>query len=116
VTQEVEKGKKKKEKKPKKKFFERRFSWYLVVILLGVLIVIVGMALGIPGGIKDRVSLAETQAAPKIQAQLDNARIDIEEGRYSVALTRLDWILEEMSDYLTEENWLKWVNYTVKRY
>lgn len=103
VTQEVEKEKKKKEKKPKKKFFERRFSWYLVVILLGVLIVIVGMALGIPGGIKDRVSLAETQAAPKIQAQLDNARIDIEEGRYSVALTRLDWILEEMSDYLTEE-------------
>jgi len=103
VTEQVIKGKKKKEKKPKKKFFERRFSWYLVVILLGLLIVVIGMLLGIPRGINDRVSLAETQAAPKIQAQLDSARLDIDEGRYSVALTRLDWILDEMSVYLTEE-------------
>ena len=103
VTEQVAKTKKKKEKKPKKKFFERRFSWYLVVILGGILIVIIGMLLGIPRGINDRVSLAETQAAPKIQSQLESARTDIAEGRYSVALTRLDWILDEMSAYLTEE-------------
>ncbi|MBG0783546.1 MAG: hypothetical protein H0S79_00430 [Anaerolineaceae bacterium] len=103
VTEQVADPKKKKEKKPKKKFFERRFSWYLVVILGGLLIVVIGMLLGIPRGINDRVSLAETQAAPKIQSQMESARTDIEEGRYSVALTRLDWILDEMSDYLTEE-------------
>ena len=103
VTEQVAKTKNKKEKKPKKKFFERRFSWYLVVILGGLLIVVIGMLLGIPRGINDRVSLAETQAAPKIQSQMESARLDIEEGRYSVALTRLDWILDEMSEYLTEE-------------
>lgn len=103
VTEQVVKAKKKKEKKPKNKFFERRFSWVLVAILGGGLIVVIGMLLGGAGGIKDRVSLAESQAAPKIQSQLESARTDIEEGRYSVALTRLDWILEEMSDYLTEE-------------
>lgn len=103
MTEKVITPKKTKEKKPKKKFFERRFSWYLVVILAGLVIVIIGMALGIPSGINDRVSLAETQAAPKIASQLESARLDIEEGRYSVALTRLDWILEEMTEFLTED-------------
>jgi tetratricopeptide (TPR) repeat protein len=103
MTGQVVKGKKKREKKPKKKFFERRFSWYLVVILLGVLIVVIGALLGGSKAIKDRVSLAETQAAPKIHAQLDSAKLDIEEGRYSVAQTRLDWILDEMSEFLTDE-------------
>lgn len=89
--------------KKKNKFFERRSSWYFLGILVVVLVLLIGALLGIPRGIDARVSLAETQAAPKIQSQLDNARLDIEEGRYEVALDRLDWILEEMSAYLSAE-------------
>jgi tetratricopeptide (TPR) repeat protein len=103
MAEQVVKTKKSKVKKPKKKFFERRFSWYLVVILAGLLIVIIGVLIGFSKGINDRVSLAEAQAAPKIQSQLESARLDIEEGRYSVAMTRLNWILDEMNEYLTEE-------------
>jgi len=95
--------KKKKQKKPKKKFFERRFSWFLLGILVCLLILAVGVLLGISGGINDRVKLAETQAVPKIQSQLESARLDIDEGRYEVALSRLDWILDEMVEYLTKE-------------
>lgn len=102
ATESVAKDKKKK-KKDKKKFFQRRFSWYLVVILGGLLIIVIGLLLGGSRGIQDRVNVAESQAAPKIQAQIDNAKLDIEEGRYQVALTRLDWVLDEMTDYLTEE-------------
>ena len=91
------------QEEPKKKFFERRFSWYLLGTLLVVLIVLIGGITGIPRGINQRVRLAETQAAPKIQSQLENARLDIEEGRFEVALDRLDWILEEMSPYLSNE-------------
>jgi len=100
VTKPVAKEKKKKDKK---KFFQRRSSWYLMGLLLALLIVTLGALLGIPRGIKDRVRLAESQAAPKIQSQLESARVDLEEGRYEVALGRLDWILEEMTPYLTEE-------------
>jgi tetratricopeptide (TPR) repeat protein len=89
-------------KQSKKKFFERRSSWFLTGILIALLIVIIGVLLGIPRGINDRIALAETQAAPKIQSQLENAKLDIEEGRYEVALNRLDWMLEEMSPYLSE--------------
>ncbi len=91
-----------KKKRPKKKFFERRSSWFLLGILLSLIIIALGALLGIPRGINDRLALAETQAAPKIQSQLENAKLDIEEGRYEVALNRLDWILEEMSPYLSE--------------
>ena len=89
--------------KTKKKFFERRSSWYLLGMVFVLLILLVGALLGIPRGINARVSLAETQAAPKIKSQLENARLDIEEGRFEVALDRLDWILEEMSPYLSDE-------------
>jgi len=89
--------------KKKKKIFERRSSWYLLGFLFLILVLLLGALAGIPRGINDRVSLAETQSAPKIQSQLDNARLDIEEGRYEVALDRLDWILEEMSAYLSAE-------------
>jgi len=99
ITQSVNKEKR---KQPKKKFLERRSSWFLVGILLALLIVTLGGLLGIPRGINDRLALAETQAAPKIQSQIENAKLDIEEGRYEVALNRLDWILEEMTPYLSE--------------
>lgn len=89
--------------KKKKKIFERRSSWYLLGFLFLILVLLLGALAGIPRGINDRVSLAETQSAPKIQSQLNNARLDIEEGRYEVALDRLDWILEEMSAYLSAE-------------
>ncbi len=92
-----------KAKMPKKRFFQRRSSWFLLGFLVFFLIVALGILLGIPQGINDRVNLAETQAAPKIQSQLENARLDIEEGRYEVALGRLDWILEEMTPFLTQE-------------
>jgi len=88
---------------PRKNFFQRRSSWFIMAIIMALLIVLVGALLGIPRGINDRVSLSETQAAPKIQSQLANARLDIEEGRFEVALGRLDWILEEMSPFLSEE-------------
>jgi len=91
------------EKEPKKKFFERRSSWFFMGFLLVLLIILVGVLLGIPKGINDRVSLAETQASPKIQSQLESARLDIEEERYQLALDRLDWILEEMSPYMSDE-------------
>jgi len=87
----------------KKKFLEKRSSWFLLGIFVMVLIILIGMLLGVPRGINDRVKLAEAQAAPKVQAQLESAKLDIEEGRYQVALDRLDWILEEMSPYLDEE-------------
>ncbi len=89
--------------KKKKKFLERRSSWYILGIVLALLIVFVGAIAGIQRGINQRVNQAETQAAPKIQSQLTNAKQDIEEGRYEVALDRLDWILEEMSPYLSDE-------------
>lgn len=92
----------KNKKKDKKKFFERRSSWYMIGLLIAGLIVAAGALLGIPRGINDRVQLAEAQAAPKVQSQLESARLDIEEGRYEVAKNRLDWILDEMSPYLTE--------------
>lgn len=93
----------KKKKKDKKKFLQRRSSWYLMGILIALLIVLGGAALGIPRGINDRVALAEAQAAPKIASQLELARADMDEGRYEVAKTRLDWILDEMGSYLSEE-------------
>ena len=93
----------KKKKKDKKPFLQRRGSWYLLVILIGLLIVVIGALLGIPRGINDRVKLAEAQAAPKISSQLELAQADIAEGRYQVAKSRLDWILDNMSPYLTEE-------------
>lgn len=89
--------------KKKKKFLERRSSWYFLGIFFVLLVLLLGALLGIPRGINERLSLAETQAAPKIQSQLDNARLDIEEGRFEIALDRLDWILEEMSPYLSAE-------------
>lgn len=89
-------------KPPKKKFLERRSSWFFMGFLLVLMIILIGILLGIPQGINDRVSLAETQASPKIQTQLENARLDIEEGRYQIALERLDWILEEMTPYMSE--------------
>ena len=93
----------KKKKKDKKKFLQRRSSWYLLGILIALLIVLAGAALGIPRGINDRVALAEAQAAPKIASQLELAQTDINEGRYEVAKTRLDWILDEMGSYLTDD-------------
>jgi tetratricopeptide (TPR) repeat protein len=89
--------------KAKKKFLERRSSWYFIGIVLVVLIVLLGALAGIPRGINDRLEFAETQTAPKIQSQLESARLDLEEGRFEVALDRLDWILEEMSPYLSDE-------------
>lgn len=90
-------------KKAKKKFFERRSGWIIAVAGLVLVILILAAVTGAARGINDRVSLAETQAAPRIQAQLDGARQDIEEGRYEVALSRLNWILEEMADFLSDE-------------
>jgi len=87
----------------KKKFFERRISWLLMGVIVIIIILFIGALLGVPRGINDRVKLAETQTAPKIQAQLDSAKLDLEEGRFQVALERLDWILEEMSAYLDED-------------
>jgi len=95
--------KEKKPHKPKKKFFERRSGWFILGGILVVVILAIGGATGAARGINDRLSVAETQAAPRIQSQLDGARQDIEEGRYEVALGRLDWILEEMTEFLTEE-------------
>jgi tetratricopeptide (TPR) repeat protein len=92
-----------KTKRPKKKFFQRRFSWYLMGFLVVILLVMAGILLGASRGVNDRISMAETQAAPKIQSQLESARLDIEEERYDVALGRLDWILEEMTEFLTDE-------------
>jgi tetratricopeptide (TPR) repeat protein len=89
--------------KEKKKFLQRRSSWYLLGVLLVVVILLIGGLTGIPRGINQRLNLAETQAAPKIQNQLENAKLDIAEGRYEVAKDRLDWILDEMSPYLTDE-------------
>ena len=90
-------------KTAKKKFFERRSGWIISAISLMIVILILAAVTGAARGINDRVSLAETQAAPRIQSQLDGARQDIEEGRYEVALNRLNWILEEMADFLSEE-------------
>lgn len=89
--------------KPKKKFFERRSGWIILGVVLVLLVLVLSTLTGAARGINDRVSLAETQAAPRIQAQLAGARLDIEEGRYEVALNRLDWILEEMSAFLSDE-------------
>ncbi|MBW6467136.1 MAG: hypothetical protein K0B06_11575 [Brevefilum sp.] len=90
-------------KEAKKKFFERRSGWIITAVGLVLVILILAAVSGAARGINDRVSLAETQAAPRIQSQLDGARLDIEEGRYEVALSRLNWILEEMADFLSEE-------------
>lgn len=92
-----------KPQKTKKKFFERRSGWIITAVGLVIVILILAAVTGAARGITDRVSLAETQAAPRIQSQLDGARQDIEEGRYEVALSRLNWILEEMGDFLSEE-------------
>lgn len=92
-----------KPKKEKKKFFERRFGWIFIGVILVIVLLGVGGVTGAARGINDRVSLAEAQAAPRIQAQLDGARLDIEEGRYDVALNRLNWILDDMAEFLTEE-------------
>jgi tetratricopeptide (TPR) repeat protein len=89
-------------KKEKKKFFERRSGWIITGALLVVVIFLLGSVSGAARGINDRVSLAEAQALPRIQSQLAGARQDIEEGRYEVALGRLDWILDEMAEFLTE--------------
>jgi tetratricopeptide (TPR) repeat protein len=91
-------------KKTKRKFFERRSGWILTGIFVVFVILILAGVSGAARGINDRVSLAESQAASRIQTQLDSARSDIEEGRYQVALDRLDWILEEMTDFLNDEN------------
>lgn len=90
-------------KKAKKKFFERRSGWIITAVGLVLVILILAAVAGVARGIADRVSLAENQAAPRIQSQLDGARLDIDEGRYEVALSRLNWILEEMADFLSEE-------------
>jgi tetratricopeptide (TPR) repeat protein len=91
------------QKTVKKKFFERRSGWIIAALGLALVILILAAVTGAARGINDRVSLAETQAAPRIQSQLDGARLDIEEGRYEVALSRLNWILEEMADFLSED-------------
>lgn len=90
-------------KNSKKKFFEKRSSWIFLGLLIALMIILVGAGLGIPKGINDRIKLADTQAEPKIQSQLDSAKLDYQEERYQIALERLDWILEEMSAYLSEE-------------
>jgi tetratricopeptide (TPR) repeat protein len=94
--------KKEKQKRTKKKFLERRSSWFIMGLILFLLIILTGVLLGIPRGIRDRVKLADSQASPKIQSQLESARLDIEEGRFEVALGRLDWILDEMEPFLSE--------------
>ena len=93
----------KKTDKIKKKFIERRSAWYVITAVLVLIVLGIGTVAGAARGIKDRISVAENQAAPKIQLQLDGARQDLEEGRYEIALTRLDWILEDMTEFLTEE-------------
>jgi len=90
-------------RKPKKKFIERRSAWVLITVILVVLILAIGAVSGAARGISDRVSLAESQAAPRIQSQIAGARQDLEDGRYEVALTRLDWILEEMTEFITDD-------------
>lgn len=96
---QLKKGKK---GRPKKKFFQKRSSWIFLGVLVAFIILAGGVIYGYFAGINDRVTLAESQALPKIQAQIEDAKLDIEEGRYQVALGRLDWILDEMSPYLTE--------------
>ena len=91
-----------KPKRQKKKFLQRRSTWIFLGFSIAFLILLTGVLLGIPRGINDRVSQAETQASPKIQAQLESAKLDIEEGRFQVALDRLDWILDEMAPYMSE--------------
>ncbi len=93
---------KEKKERQKKKFFQKRSSWIFLSVLIALIILLGGVVYGYFSGINDRVSLAESQALPKIQAQIEDARLDIAEGRYQVALGRLDWILEEMTPYLTE--------------
>lgn len=90
-------------KSEKKKFLEKRSSWIFLGFLIALLIILIGGSLGIPQGINDRVELADTQAAPKIQSQIDSAKLDYQEGRYQIVLERLDWILEEMNVYLSED-------------
>lgn len=102
-TQQVKPVKKERSKGPKKPFWERRSSWYLVTIFLVTLIILLGAGIGVFQGVRDRVKLAEAQAAPRIQSQVESAKQDIEEGRYEVALGRLDWILDEMAQYLSDE-------------
>jgi len=97
-----ESTRKRKGKRPKKPFFQKRFSWYFLGILIALIIVLIGVLLGVSKGINDRVTLAEAQALPKIESQIESARLDMEEGRYQVALNRLDWILDEMTDFLTD--------------
>lgn len=87
----------------KKKFFDRRSGWVITTIILVVVVLVAATATGVALGINDRVSLAENQAAPRIQSQLTSARLDIEEGRYEIALSRLDWILDEMAEFLSDE-------------
>ncbi len=87
----------------KKKFFDRRSGWVITAIILVVVVLVAATATGVALGINDRVTLAENQAAPRIQSQLAGARLDIEEGRYEIALSRLDWILDEMTEFLTDE-------------
>jgi len=87
----------------KKKFFDRRSGWFITAIILVVVVLVAAAATGVAVGINDRVSLAENQAAPRIESQLASARLDIEEGRYEIALSRLDWILDEMTEFLSED-------------
>lgn len=89
--------------KEKKKFFDRRSGWFITAIVLVVVVLVAATASGVAFGINDRVSLAENQASPRIQSQITSARLDIEEGRYEIALSRLDWILDEMTEFLSDE-------------
>jgi len=89
--------------KEKKKFFERRSGWIISGLILVFVILIAATITGVALGINDRVSLAENKAAPRIQSQLESARLDLEEGRYEIALSRLDWILDEMAEFLSED-------------
>lgn len=84
-------------------FFDRRSGWIITGLILVVIILVLATITGVAQGINDRVSLAENQAAPRIQSQLEGARLDIEEGRYEIALSRLDWILDEMAAFLSDE-------------
>lgn len=90
-------------KREKKKFLERRSAWYLIAAALILVFLAIGILAGGARTINDRIALAESQAESKVKSQIDGARLDIEEGRYEVALDRLDWILDEMADFLTEE-------------
>jgi hypothetical protein len=95
-------SKKGKKVRQKKKFLKRRSSWIFLGILVALVILLVGVISGYYSGINDRVNQAEALALPKFESQIESAKLDIEEGRYQVALGRLDWILEEMTPYLTE--------------